>query len=455
MAAGPCDNAVCARHNAHFIPVAFRTTQAAPLDPFVGQLMGQNLLVQRIGAGGFGAVYLGLRQPLGVKVAVKVLQSNAQDVHIEALFAEAKALATLHHPNIVRVLDFGTHSDGKPYLAMEYVASGRTLEDAFNRGISREAARGILRQLSHALEAAHAAGIVHRDLKPANVMLQDVEGDPYFVRLVDFGIAKHFVDHDSTAMVIGTPRFMAPEQFVRRGIGPWTDFYALGMLACALLLGRMPFGGQPPQAIMVAKCRPDYDPTNDMPGLRPPERAFVQAVLSQETSSRPANAASFLAQVDALLRADAELAQSVPVPPPIQPPSRKARTLIGAWIGFGIAAAIWLMSRQGASPAIVDAALPDVQVDATVVDAAVVDAAVVDAAVDTTVAAVIVPDARVVDAQPDAAPDVQPDAAPKPKRKGKKPKKPPVKPPKVIVTKPPVEPKEPGDTVELSTWGSE
>jgi serine/threonine protein kinase len=120
--------------------------------------------------------------------------------------------------------------------------------------------RHVLEQVLNALEAAHALDIVHRDIKPDNVMLQSVPGDPCFVRVLDFGLARFLESQRETSLLLGTPAFMAPEQVTREGIGPWTDLYALGVLAFEMLTGRRPFDGETPQEVLAKKLDPDFDP---------------------------------------------------------------------------------------------------------------------------------------------------------------------------------------------------
>lgn len=289
-----CDNAVCERRAYHVVPAEYASRHGgpAPIDPFLGQMVDDYLLVDVLGAGGFGTVYLALSLPIGLKTAVKLLgRAHAQQLDrtvLARMESEARALAKLSHPHIVRLLKFGTHG-GRPFLAMEYVDGGRTLGDALAQGKMPPARLGaIVRQITLGLEAAHKRGIVHRDIKPENVMLQAVEGNPDFVRLLDFGLAKSLEEGTETSVLSGTPIYMAPEQVTRRGLGPWTDLYAVGVVAYEGLTGRRPFRGTSHPEIMAAKTDPEYDPTGPIAELALPEAtlAFLRKALARDPEDR-------------------------------------------------------------------------------------------------------------------------------------------------------------------------
>ena len=172
-----CGERACIKRGHHFIPEAFWTRAHphpnADLDPVLGQVIGDFLVVALIGAGGFGKVYLGLQAPLyGLQGALKLMELDGYDEDItQALLnkfeGEAQALAALSHPNIVRLLKYGLHNQ-RPYLVMEYVDQGKTLGQlmhelsAQQRKLSLEAIRAIITQTAHALDAAHHKHIIHR-----------------------------------------------------------------------------------------------------------------------------------------------------------------------------------------------------------------------------------------------------------------------------------------------------
>ncbi len=191
-------------------------------------------LLEEIGRGGMGRVFRARHQRLARDVAVKLLPA---DLAVESAFQarferEARVLARLSHPHIVTVHDFGALPDGSGYLVMEYVAGG-TLRSRLP--LSEEEAERVARQLCSALAYAHAAGVVHRDIKPENVLF-DAAGN---ARLADFGIARLLVDEHTTLtaplVVLGTPRYMAPEARAGAPADPKIDVFALGILLQEML----------------------------------------------------------------------------------------------------------------------------------------------------------------------------------------------------------------------------
>lgn len=297
----PCETERCRRFGCHRIPAVFIDDRGPLPDPLCGQLWGDYLLVSRLGQGGVGAVYLALQQPVGLRTALKVLHArHASGVLAERFAAEAQALARLIHPNIVRLLGSGTAGD-RAYIVMEYIDGDRSLADAMAAGLDRPAARRILLQMVDALASAHGVGLVHRDIKPANVMLQSTGREPYFVRIVDFGLAKFTDDGHNTELAAGTPIYMAPEQIRRTGIGPWTDWYALGVLTCELLLGRRPFPSVTSRELVRLKVADALDPLAEFADvdLPPAVRRLLARALAFEPRERPQSADAMAALIEA------------------------------------------------------------------------------------------------------------------------------------------------------------
>jgi serine/threonine-protein kinase len=309
----PCSERGCARRGYHRIPVESLAQALATagrhgedaLDPRVGLRLDEYLIVDRLGAGGFGKVYLALQLPIELRAALKLMERppGAPDpaVMVRKFEDEARALARLTHSNIVRLYKYGSFG-GAPYLVMEYVVGGRTLRTEISERALRGAvidaglAERILVQVLNALEAAHRAGIIHRDIKPENVMLQEEAGDPFHVRVVDFGLAKFTEEGGESSLFMGTPMYLAPEQLLRRPVGPWTDFYALGVMSFELLTGRRAFGGRTAQEILAKKLDPDYDPLAELTGGGVPAeaaRAFFRQALARDPEQRYRTAAEF------------------------------------------------------------------------------------------------------------------------------------------------------------------
>lgn len=171
----------------------------------------------------------------------------------------------LQSPNIVRLLQYGIFHD-RPYMAMEYISGSRTLQGEVNslvvhhKALDLGVVRHLIDQILNGLEAAHREQIIHRDIKPENIMLQEVVGDRWFVKLVDFGLAKVLTESRETSMVLGTVHYMAPEQIEGKDLGPWTDLYAVGVIAFQLMVGQRPFPGKDSQEILRYKLDSRFDP---------------------------------------------------------------------------------------------------------------------------------------------------------------------------------------------------
>ena len=213
-----------------------------------GTPVGEYLIDRFLGAGAMGEVYAGLQPVIGKKVAIKILKTEvgASKDGAERFKREARAVNQIDHPNVIDIFSFGRLDDGRLYLVMDLV-EGKSLRKALADGpLAIQEALDILDQIAGALDAAHARGVVHRDLKPDNVMLGT--GGKIFV--LDFGLAKLLSLDDSAPPAsmltgqgtwLGTPGYMAPEQWSSDGAGPASDRYSLGVMAFELLSGSLPF----------------------------------------------------------------------------------------------------------------------------------------------------------------------------------------------------------------------
>jgi serine/threonine protein kinase len=217
----------------------------------VGETLGSYRIVSEIGSGGMGVVYLAEHALIGRKVAVKLLRADMPPEFVERFFTEAKAAATLHHPGLVDVFDFGHHPDGRAFIVMEFLP-GESLAERLEHEprLPVVLACVIARAVANALNVAHEQGIIHRDLKPGNIFLiPDVEA-PGGIRpkVLDFGIAKLEREREPRSVktqsgaVIGTPRYMSPEQCKNaRTVDGRSDIYSLGCILYEMLLGVAPF----------------------------------------------------------------------------------------------------------------------------------------------------------------------------------------------------------------------
>jgi|GEM_PF-130539 len=321
----PCTERVCAKRSYHFVPEEYLPEGKEP-DAMVGKCIDEYLIVRVLGAGGFGKVFLTLQRPILLKSALKLMHMQEDSAMaarlLEKFEGEAQALAQLAHPNIVRLLKYGEYG-GSPYLVMEFIKGGKDLKKVISlwakqeHHLSAADVKKILYQVCDGLEAAHSAGIVHRDIKPENIMIQEVAGNPLFVRLLDFGLAKDLAQGTETSIAMGTPVYMAPEQLERRGIGPWTDWYATGVMAFELMTGRRPFHGPTARDIMTRKLDQSYDVASvveDLP-IPGPVLSFFRRAMARDPNRRLRSAAEFRKALDeafaAMSQDDADLTQSV------------------------------------------------------------------------------------------------------------------------------------------------
>ena len=208
-----------------------------------GQQLGHYRLIRQLGRGGFADVYLGEHLYLNTTVAIKVLQTHLAENDLPDFIKEARTIASLSHPHIIRVLDFGLE-DEVPYLVMEYAPNG-TLRQRYPKGTRLPVAiiLPFVRQVAEALAYAHQRRLIHRDVKPENMLL----GSNMDVLLSDFGIAliTQTTRDQSRHDVVGTAAYMSPEQLQGRP-QPASDQYALGIVVYEWLAGDLPFRGPGP-----------------------------------------------------------------------------------------------------------------------------------------------------------------------------------------------------------------
>jgi serine/threonine-protein kinase len=224
----------------------------------IGSTISDRYLIERLlGEGGMGAVYQAEHTLMRKRMAIKVLHPEMTRLpEVVARFErEAMAAAHIDHPHVVTATDFGKLEDGSFFLALEFV-EGKSLREVIAQGrLELGRSLHIARQMAGALQRAHTLKIVHRDLKPENVMLVDRDGDPDFVKVLDFGIAKVQMGELGTndragpeqnvltqaGMVYGTPEYMAPEQALGQPVDARADLYALGIIMYEMLTGHRPF----------------------------------------------------------------------------------------------------------------------------------------------------------------------------------------------------------------------
>jgi predicted Ser/Thr protein kinase len=270
------------------------------------EIGGRYRLLRVLASGGMGAVFEAVQIDLGRRVAIKVMlpELGSDRVSNERFEREARAAASLGHPNIAQVQDFGRTAEGEPYLVMEYL-DGRTLMDALiaEQRFSPERVVAIFRQLLEALAATHRVGIVHRDLKASNVFLVPIAGGD-LVKVLDFGVAKikeseAHAKLTRTGVIVGTPQYMPPEQMRGEDVDERADIYCTGVMMFMALAGRRPFegdGAELTRQVILAGAPPL---AKVAPQVSPALAAIVDKALLRDRNARFASAAEML---DALVR---------------------------------------------------------------------------------------------------------------------------------------------------------
>ena len=261
----------------------------------VGRHIGRYRILEQLGQGGMSVVYKGLDTALDREVAVKVLHPHlsGKEESRRRLAREAKAVAKLHHPNILEVFDFSSVEAEDAYLVTEYIR-GQTLRELAEkeRFDPPEIAAMVVHQLASALSHAHQSGVIHRDLKPENVMVRD-DG---VLKLMDFGIAK-IVDRDEkmtmTGALVGSPAHMAPEIIEGEEAGAEADVFSLGTILYLLAAGRLPFLGGNATATLKKILDGAYeDPRKLRPAVSDQLAEILSRCLSRSPSARYPNGAA-------------------------------------------------------------------------------------------------------------------------------------------------------------------
>ncbi|MBK7897403.1 MAG: protein kinase [Anaerolineaceae bacterium] len=290
---------------------------------------GRYEIESELGRGGMATVYLAHDPRFGRKVALKVMSHALRDdpTFRGRFEREARIIATLEHPAIVPVYDYG-ESDGQPFLVMRYMPGGTLADRIIARPFSLEAAVPIIQRLAGALDHAHQQGVIHRDLKPGNILFDQYNN----AFLTDFGIVK--LAHGGTVSltgsgVIGTPAYMSPEQIHgEKSLDGRSDIYTLGIILFEMLTGRKPYRAETPIKQMMAHV---LTPTPSIRALKPdlPEafEPVMQRVLAKERDERFATAAELTEAISQTLYGLAlPSLQEEPTPARAQPPIEPEET---------------------------------------------------------------------------------------------------------------------------------
>ncbi len=288
-----------------------------------GASIGNYRVLQKIGTGGMGAVYLAEHPLIGKKIALKVIHKELATNRevVQRFFQEARAVNKIGNEHIVEIHDFGVTPEGDNFYIMEYL-EGRTLASVLTHSAVLDVMRSlhIGAQIANALGAAHAQGIIHRDLKPDNIMLMQRMGDPDFVKVLDFGLAKMFQGganavQTAAGVLLGTPQYMSPEacESKRDLIDHRTDIYALGVLLFQMMTGVLPFNGESMGEVLVKQV-------TALPpgprGLNPNIPPSVEQILLRCLAKAPdARFPTMQALREALLDPERYLRASPPIAP--------------------------------------------------------------------------------------------------------------------------------------------
>jgi serine/threonine-protein kinase len=252
-----------------------------------------------LGVGGMAVVYLARDPYMERQVAIKLLnfQYTSDKVYQTYFQREAKVIATLEHPAIVPVYDYGLHGT-QPYIVMRHLDGG-TLKERIEGGKGLELGQlaHIVGRVADGLDAAHGLNVIHRDVKPSNILF-DASGEAY---LADFGIAKisRQSTRDSGSVVLGTPAYMSPEQVSNSDLDGRSDVYALGCTLYHVLTGRPPYMEPSPIVTAMAHLTKPVPKVLELrPDLRPPWEEIISKVLAKEPADRYATAGDLARDVE-------------------------------------------------------------------------------------------------------------------------------------------------------------
>lgn len=285
----------------------------------IGQTVSHYRIIEPLGEGGMGSVYLAEDTLLGRRVAIKFPTVRDDEHDYRGRFLrEARAISELSHPRIATLFDYGETADGQPFLVME-LAKGKPLNDLIRTGpLSLLRAVEIVRDVATALAEAHAGGVIHRDIKPSNIMVDEA----YRVKVLDFGLAKQLQDENPlhsepeartmartrSGVVLGTPAYLSPEQAVAGKVDARSDLFALGVVLYEILTGQTPFPGTNLIEIAAKVLHFDPAPPSKLNPRVPPELDFLTLkALAKKPEGRYQSAEELVADlrnVQEILQAD-------------------------------------------------------------------------------------------------------------------------------------------------------
>jgi serine/threonine protein kinase len=322
------------------------------LPDLIGQSLGRYHILEQLGEGGMATVYKAYDARLERHVAIKVILTQKQQTEkfLKRFEREARALAQLTHPNIVGIIDYGSHM-GLPYLVMEYIPSG-TLKVRLGKPILYQEAARMLAPIARALAYAHEKKIIHRDIKPANILITQ-SGEPM---LSDFGIAKileseETVDLTGTGIGVGTPEYMSPEQAQGKPVDARSDIYSLGVVLFEMVTGRKPYQADTPMAVVWKQAsEPLPRPRQFVIDLPEAVEGILLKALAKNPEDRYSDMGTFAVVLDGLTSSNLKAGkatrfrrESVSKPPSQlgeEPKYRRWKPLIAAFAALGLLLAV-------------------------------------------------------------------------------------------------------------------
>lgn len=273
-----------------------------------GRLFEQKYkIIDQLGTGSFAIVVKARHQMMGRDVALKCLKPSVVRARPDVsgrFVTEVQIVSRLRHPNTVTIFDFGRTNQGLAYMVLEYL-DGKTLYEAISAEGAFDRARAIriARQILKSLDEAHAHGIVHRDLKPSNIMLTKLHGEPDFVKVLDFGVAKlldksasdDLANQPHSTQFIGTPIYMSPEQVLGKSVTPASDLYSLGLLLFQMLAGEPPIAHTSVAAVVREHLDADPLPFPNLDRLPADMQRIILKATERDPKKRFASVRAFLA----------------------------------------------------------------------------------------------------------------------------------------------------------------